>query len=97
MLIGIYRFGQKRNLNAERGRSLKWIYPLIIVTFTDFNEMIFLHLSKFDSKTSLVQDKQMLVFLKFIFYFYLSFINYKKIYRYFYIKGSKYARCSYEI
>lgn len=42
----------------ERGRVLKWIYPLVMVTFTNFNEMISLYLSNFDTKSSLVEDKQ---------------------------------------
>lgn len=63
ILYVCHRFSTKRfhTPNNERGRMLKWIYPSVMVTSTNFDEMVSVHLLKFDSKSSLVEDKIMYV------------------------------------
>lgn len=31
--------------NTERGRYIKWIYPSVLLTYTDHNEMITVYMS----------------------------------------------------
>lgn len=49
-----------RNLNLERGRYFQWIRPLVFITHTDFNEMVYAKVTpKAELKEQLVHNVKM--------------------------------------